>query len=56
MQARLTRTSASVASTRLASGTLSMRTSPAPYMMVARMVDYSGWWLMGNGEAPIYML
>src|SRR5256884_7913861 len=35
--ARVTRTSASVGSTRWASGTSSTRTSPAPYMRVARM-------------------
>jgi hypothetical protein len=36
---RLTRTIASVGSTMVASGTFSTRTSPAAYMMVARM-DY----------------
>jgi hypothetical protein len=38
MQARVTRTSASVGSMSRASGTVSIRTSPAPNMMVARMV------------------
>ena len=42
MQARLTATSASVGSMRRASGTFSMRTSPAPNMTVARMVSTSG--------------
>jgi hypothetical protein len=37
IQARVTRTSASVRATILASGTFSIRTSPAPYMTVARM-------------------
>src|SRR5256886_1983132 len=37
MQARVTRTSASVGSTIVASGTFSTRTSPARYMIVARM-------------------
>jgi hypothetical protein len=37
MQALTTRTSASVGSTRVASGTVSMRTSPAACMMVASM-------------------
>src|SRR5712691_1823878 len=37
MEARLTAMSASVCSTRRASGTVSTRTSPAPYMTVARM-------------------
>ncbi len=37
MAARVTRTSASVGSTRRASGTFSTRTSPAPYMTVARI-------------------
>jgi hypothetical protein len=35
--ARLTRTSASVGSINRASATFSMRTSPAPYMTVARI-------------------
>src|SRR5437588_7801502 len=39
MQARVTRRSASVRSIRRASGTLSIRTSPAPYMTVARMLE-----------------
>src|SRR5215210_6659743 len=38
MHARVTRTMASVGSTMVASGTFSTRTSPAAYMMVARMV------------------
>src|SRR3954466_12449753 len=38
MQARVTRTRASVGSRRRASGTFSTRTSPAPYMTVARIV------------------
>src|SRR5688500_11980145 len=37
MQARVTRTTASVGSTMLASGTVSTRTSPAPYFTVARI-------------------
>src|SRR5438128_10730025 len=37
MQARVTATSASVGSIRRASGTFSMRTSPAPYRTVARI-------------------
>ena len=37
MAARVTWTRASVGSTRRASGTVSMRTSPAPYMTVARI-------------------
>src|SRR5206468_1125189 len=40
MQARVTVTSASVGSTTRASGTFSIRTSPAPNMTVARMVIY----------------
>src|SRR4051794_41092400 len=39
-QARLTATTASVGSTMRASGTFSTRTSPARYMMVARMMMY----------------
>src|SRR4051794_19294322 len=41
MQARVTRTRASVGSVSRASGTFSMRTSPAPYMTVARIVASS---------------
>jgi hypothetical protein len=37
MQARVTRTTASVGSTIFASGTFSVRTSPAAYMTVASM-------------------
>src|SRR6266851_4832073 len=37
MQARVTRTTASVGSLIAGSGTFSIRTSPAPYMTVARM-------------------
>src|SRR6266545_4442669 len=40
MAARLTTTSASVGSITWASGTFSIRTSPAPYMTVARIVIY----------------
>src|SRR5207245_2488685 len=40
MQARVTATSASVGSIRRASGTFSMRTSPAPYRTVARIATY----------------
>ena len=40
--ARVTRTSASVGSIRWASGTFSTRTSPAPYMSVARTAVTSG--------------
>lgn len=39
MQARVTVTRASVGSTIPASGTVSTRTSPAPYMTVARIVN-----------------
>jgi hypothetical protein len=38
MQARVMRTSASVGFTIVASGTFSRRTSPARYMIVARMM------------------
>ena len=41
--ARVTRTSASVGSMTLASGTVSMRTSPAPYMTVARISTPPRW-------------
>src|SRR5918995_3622766 len=40
IHARVTRTTASVGSEIVASGTSSMRTSPAPNMTVARIVDY----------------
>ena len=40
MQARVTVTTASVGSMMLASGTLSIRTSPAPNMTVARIMIY----------------
>src|SRR2546421_11538053 len=39
MAERVTRTSASVGSIRRASGTVSTRTSPAPYMRVARIAQ-----------------
>src|SRR3954452_23706369 len=43
MQARVTRTTASLGSTMVASGTFSTRTSFLPYMMVARMACLSSW-------------
>src|SRR5262249_31964189 len=47
--ARLTRTSASVGSMRWASGTFSTRTSPAPYMSVARIL----WLPPGTGTVAV---
>jgi hypothetical protein len=58
MQAWVTATIASVGSTRRASGTLSTRTSPAPYMTVARMdkpphlVDAAGG---GRAAAEVFL-
>src|SRR4051812_2736377 len=50
MQARVTRTSASVELARVASGTFSTRTSPARYMIVAFILDSICSWFYVSGE------